>query len=101
MTSTSAPLVHGWPSGCRPVTAAHRTDRRGVAPGLVIAEHGWIGCEGVWAPAIVAVMETDLLLLRDAYLRDRAEESRVGKECVSTCRSRGLADNEKKKKTKK
>src|SRR3546814_13495612 len=56
--------------GCRPATAAHRTDRHPAAPGLVIAEHGWIGCEGVWAPAIVAVMETELLFLRDAYLRE-------------------------------
>src|SRR3546814_16675263 len=30
----------------------------------------------------------------------RSEESRVGKECVSTCRSRGSPDHEKKKKTK-
>src|SRR3546814_15825700 len=30
----------------------------------------------------------------------RSEESRVGKECVSTCRSRWSADNEKKKRKK-
>src|SRR3546814_4530658 len=56
--------------GCRPATAAHRTDRHPAAPGRVIAGHGWNGCEGVWAPAIVAVMETELLFLRDAYLRE-------------------------------
>src|SRR3546814_16384274 len=31
----------------------------------------------------------------------RSEERRVGKECVSTCRSRGLTDHKKKQQTKK
>src|SRR3546814_19515363 len=33
--------------------------------------------------------------------RARSEERRVGKECVSTCRSRGSPDHEKKKNNKK
>src|SRR3546814_13278323 len=32
---------------------------------------------------------------------ERSEERRVGKECVSTCRSRGSPEHEKKKKQKK
>src|SRR3546814_16882389 len=31
------------------------------------------------------------------YFSPRSEERRVGKECVSTCRSRGSPDNNKKK----
>src|SRR3546814_20443675 len=41
---------------------------------------------------------------RGAYVRptddkDRSEERRVGKECVSTCRSRGSPDHKKQKQT--
>src|SRR3546814_19096453 len=41
--------------------------------------------------------ETHLYAYRD---RQRSEESRVGKECVSKCRSRWCASHEKKKKKK-
>src|SRR3546814_17661641 len=39
--------------------------------------------------------------LADEIEGDRSEERRVGKECVSTCRSRGALDTEKKKKSEK
>src|SRR3546814_12126497 len=35
--------------------------------------------------------------LRNGIEKDRSEERRVGKECVSTCRSRWLPDHSKKK----
>src|SRR3546814_11417747 len=37
------------------------------------------------------------LFVRHATKNQRSEERRVGKECVSTCRSRGSPYNEKKK----
>src|SRR3546814_13685883 len=37
--------------------------------------------------------------LTRAHARQRSEERRVGKECVSTCRSRGSPDHEKKNTT--
>src|SRR3546814_18383442 len=37
---------------------------------------------------------------RDGYVPNRSEERRGGKECVSTCRSRGSPYHQSKKKTK-
>src|SRR3546814_16011836 len=41
-----------------------------------------------WAPSAARFVEGRLALLRRAFMAGRSEERRVGKECVSTCRSR-------------
>src|SRR3546814_18249404 len=61
-----------------------------VAEQLVVAE----GQRGFRVASISAADLLDLtdarvLLEREAVRRARSEERRVGKECVSTCRSRG------------
>src|SRR3546814_12821485 len=43
----------------------------------------------------------DWVLFMLKVVEERSEERRVGKECVSTCRSRGSPDHEKKKKRQK
>src|SRR3546814_14341252 len=49
-----------------------------------------------WAPfADMQVQEIDHEAKADA-IEDRSEERRVGKECVSTCRTRGSTYHEKK-----
>src|SRR3546814_12067463 len=46
-----------------------------------------------------ALMQCSGLITRDdRFYRDRSEERRVGKECVSTCRSRWSPYHQKKKK---
>src|SRR3546814_15590711 len=45
----------------------------------------------------MARLVNDLILLTKSNRPDRSEERRVGKECVSTCRSRWEPDHTKKK----
>src|SRR3546814_11866062 len=60
--------------------------------GQLPIEGGEIGCRGqIPAPGILGPA--------DLGGRLRSEERRVGKECVSTCRSRWSPDHYKKKKT--
>src|SRR3546814_12365557 len=62
-----------------------------VAPdpfGWIIADMPSFQLEGRAAPAIVAS-----IFFVDEDLVDRSEERRVGKECVSTCRSRWWPEN--------
>src|SRR3546814_13474868 len=49
-------------------------------------------------PAHHATMARNPNPLPSQVIHSRSEERRVGKECVSTCRSRGSPANEKKKK---
>src|SRR3546814_16579741 len=52
------------------------------------------------APRPVIFALTPIWPLTACPSRPRSEERRVGKECVSPCRSRGSPDDEKKKKKK-
>src|SRR3546814_21035142 len=67
---------------------------------LVETEHGTVVKKGeqCWAPTEeqvarrlnnqLHVLPFDVLYIGQAYGKDRSEERRVGKECVSTCRYR-------------
>src|SRR3546814_20853218 len=77
-------------------TLEHEARRGGVYQfeddlGKVVAAIHWpAGCDSLAdhrLPAAKAAQHVDGLLV---YVDNRSEERRVGKECVSTCRSRGL-----------
>src|SRR3546814_15335222 len=56
----------------------------------------------VHTPSLGEALKTwDIAQSQDVAVQERSEERRVGKECVSTCRSRWSPYNEKKKNKKK
>src|SRR3546814_16206710 len=67
------------------------------------AQYGW-HTDIADAAEAVGILDFGLTMIpdyerpwRDALLMKRSEERRVGKECVSTCRSRWSPDHKKKK----
>src|SRR3546814_14734839 len=52
-----------------------------------------------WGIVKVALSDKSVVTLRGTFLGERSEERRVGKECVSTCRSRWAPYHEKKTNT--
>src|SRR3546814_18606039 len=85
----SSDLQGGWTSS--EVHAATEAE-----PGAVrFHDHGEIGFAGRF---VIDAVGGKLLHRAGQAAIDRSEERRVGKESVSTCRSRGSPDNKKKKK---
>src|SRR3546814_12344355 len=66
----------------------------GQGPSLLFI-HGAPGAGAMWAPLVSCLPEYQCIILDrpGCGLSDRSEERRVGKECVSTCRSRWSPNN--------
>src|SRR3546814_13685739 len=64
---------------------------RGMAAVEVLASRHPRFAEGQWLTAVAPWQ--DFAVLRPDEAAVRSEERRVGKECVSTCRSRGSPDH--------
>src|SRR3546814_9163491 len=74
------------------VVSAEGLDVRAVGTAFVVGiEDG--GVEVTVEEGVVAVGGAASGSPRPRYIRRRSEERRVGKECVSTCRSRWSPDN--------
>src|SRR3546814_17498915 len=69
-------------------------NKEGTAPGMWFQREGRIYVSLPGVPYEMKALMTEQVLPRLAeYFRDRSEERRVGKECVSTCRSRWSPNN--------
>src|SRR3546814_16957407 len=113
-------LTPGWrwdsrsSSPRRSARPASRASRRGSGSGVGVSSPAgaWVSADdnGITSPLLGHVLVGDALLQQDDALAEglgagraardvdvRSEERRVGEECVSTCRSRGWPEIEKKK----
>src|SRR3546814_12738158 len=71
-----------------------------IDPGVVrtaMRAQGFPGEDPMRHPAPDEITDAFVRLAEPSCTDTRSEERRVGKECVSTCRSRRSADNKKKK----
>src|SRR3546814_13656087 len=78
-----------------PVTPAARSDIRKAAT-LPTSSMVTLRRKGAWVSTYLSMVEKSFIPLA-AKVLIRSEERRVGKECVSMCRSRGSTDLSKKK----
>src|SRR3546814_13164464 len=87
---------------CLGLSDAQRTALRRRAIGFVYQYHHLLpefsALENVALPQMIAGVAKSKARSKAAALLARSEERRVGKECVSMCRSRWSPDHEKKKK---
>src|SRR3546814_17126653 len=94
------------PIGSRPqntlgITGTRIPEKIGIVMKLRIVADALYGPVAEWKRIVLTAHRSGKL--RDElagiveHSQDRSEERRVGKECVSTCRSRWLADHLKKK----